>query len=212
MSNVNDDGWLTSGPTDPDEVRSFYDAWSDRYDDDLAGWDYRAPARIAGQLAAHGDLSAAVLDAGCGTGLSGRALRAAGFHGDLVGVDLSEASLSIAGDSGVYTSVRAASLNEPLPFADAAFGALACIGVLTYVPDVEACWREFCRLTTSGGVVAFTQREDIWLERGCRNVLDRLASEGRWTPLEVSDPEPYLPAIGDEMGEIGAHYVCCRVG
>ena len=63
-------------------------------------------------------------------------------------------------------------------------------------------------MTVAGGVVAFTQREDIWLERDCRAVLDRLADEGCWTPLEISDPEPYLPAIGDEMGEIGAHYVC----
>ncbi len=109
MPSVNDDGWLTAGPTDPDEVRAFYDEWSHRYDDDLAGWDYRAPARIAGQLAAHGDLSASVLDAGCGTGLSGRALRAAGFRGEITGIDLSEASLPIALGSGAYTAVRAAS-------------------------------------------------------------------------------------------------------
>ena len=211
MPSVNDDGWLTAGPTDPDEVRAFYDEWSQRYDDDLADWDYRAPARVAGQLAAHGDRSAAVLDAGCGTGLSGRALRAAGFRGEITGLDLSEASLAIALDSGAYTTVRAASLNEQLPFDSDRFGAVACIGVLTYVPDVEACWREFCRVTATGGVVAFTQREDTWIERDCRNVVDRLVADGCWMPLEVSDPEPYLPATGDEMGQIGAHYVACRV-
>ncbi len=211
MPSVNDDGWLTAGPTDPDEVRAFYDDWANRYDSDLAEWDYRAPSRIAGLLAEYGDLSAGVLDAGCGTGLSGRALRDAGFEGPIVGVDVSASSLDVAAESGVYTQVQTASLNGRLPFDDGSFGALACIGVLTYVPDVEAVWREFCRLVGSGGVVAFTQREDTWIERDCAAALDRLTAEGLWSPLEVSEPEPYLPGLDDEMGDIGAHYVICRV-
>ena len=211
MGSVNDDGWLTAGTTDVDDVRTFYDEWAEQYDSDLAGWEYRAPARIAGVLAEHADLGAPVLDAGCGTGLSGRALRSAGFTGDITGIDLSEASLTIAAASGVYQDAIEADLNDPLPFDEASFGAVACIGVLTYVPDVEACWREFCRVTRAGGVVAFTQREDTWIDRDCRGVLDRLATAGLWTPILVTDPEPYLPGIGDEMAEIGAHYVAARV-
>lgn len=211
MGNVNDEGWLTSAPTDPDDVRSFYDAWADRYDADLGEWDYRAPSRLAGVLAREADLDAPVLDAGCGTGLSGRALRAAGFRGRITGVDLSTSSLPIAEASGVYDRVTTANLNEPLDFDDDAFGVLACIGVLTYVPAVEACWREFCRVTASGGLIGFTQREDTWIERRCRSVIDALAAEGVWTPLVVTDPEPYLPGTGDELAEIGAHYVVARV-
>jgi predicted TPR repeat methyltransferase len=211
MPSVNDDGWLTAGPTDPAEVRAFYDEWANRYDADLADWDYRAPGRIADLLAEHADLGAGVLDAGCGTGLSGRALRDAGFTGAVIGVDLSASSLEVADASGAYTQVQVASLNAGLPFDDGSFGALACIGVLTYVPDVERAWREFCRLVADGGVVAFTQREDTWIERDCAATLDRLAADGVWAPIEVSDPEPYLPGLDDEMGDIGAHYVACRV-
>ena len=211
MPSANDDGWLTSAPTDPDDIRSFYDDWAGRYDADLADWDYRAPARVAGLLAGAADRTASVLDAGCGTGLSGRALRAAGFTGEVVGIDLSEASLPHAEASGAYTRVLQASLNESLAFDDGAFGALACIGVLTYVPDVDRCWREFCRVVRSGGVIAFTQREDTWIERDCPTVIDRIAADGLWTPLVVTDPEPYLPGTGDELAEIGAHYVAMRV-
>lgn len=212
MANVNDGGWLTQGSTDPDAIRTFYDEWAGRYDHDLAAWDYRAPARIAGMLADHADLDAPVLDAGCGTGLSGRALRAAGFVGDLTGIDLSEASLPVAAASSAYQHLRAANLNRRLPFADDSFGAVACVGVLTYVPDVEACWRELCRVTRPGGVVAFTQRQDTWIERACESVLDRLVDEGRWTLIAATEPEPYLPRTGDELAEIGAHYVAMRVG
>lgn len=211
MPSVNDDGWLTAGSTDPIEVRAFYDEWATRYDADLADWDYRAPDRIAGLLAAHSDLTAGVLDAGCGTGLSGRALRDAGFSGAVIGVDLSSSSLDVAESSGAYTRVQLASLHDGLPFDDGSFGALACIGVLTYVPDVEAAWREFCRVVAVGGVVAFTQREDTWIERDCAATLERLAAERVWEPIEVSEPEPYLPGLDDEMGDIGAHYVACRV-
>ncbi len=208
---MNDDGWLTSAPTDPDDIRSFYDAWADRYDGDLDAWDYRAPTRIANLVTTRVDQRSAVLDAGCGTGLSGRALRDAGLTGAITGIDVSETSLSIAAASGAYTTTSVASLNERLPFDDRSFGALVCVGVLTYVPEVERCWREFCRVVRPGGVVAFTQREDTWIERDCQAIIDRLAAEGVWSPIVVTDPEPYLPGTGDELAEIGAHYVAMRV-
>lgn len=211
MSDVNKDGWLTDGATDPDDVRAFYDRWAARYDDDLAGWDYRAPRRIAKLLAEHADLAAPVLDAGCGTGLSGRALRAVGFSGYLTGIDLSEASLPVAEASRAYQRLQAANLNRRLEFEDDSFGAVACVGVLTYVPNVEAIWREFCRVTRPGGVVAFTQRQDTWVERSCQAVLDLLVDEGVWTVLVATEPEAYLPDTGDELGQIGAHYVAVRV-
>ena len=205
-----DDGWLIAGPTDPDEVRRFYDEWAGGYDADLADWSYRAPERVAALTCEFGDVTLPLLDAGCGTGLSGRALRNAGWTGDIHGIDLSEESLRVAHASGAYTDAAAASLHDPLVFDDDVFGAVACVGVLTYVPDVESCWREFCRVVRSGGVVAFTQREDMWNERDCDDVIDRLAAGGVWTPLVVTDAEPYLPTADDEISEVGVHYVVCR--
>lgn len=211
MPSANEGGWLTSAPTDPDDIAAFYDDWADRYDAELAEWDYRSPTRIAGLIADAADLAGPALDAGCGTGLSGRALRAAGLTGELIGIDLSADSLPHAEASGAYTKVMQASLNESLPFADGSFGIVSCIGVLTYVPDVDRCWREFCRVTSPGGVIAFTQREDTWIERRCQAVIDRLTDDGLWTPLVITEPEPYLPQTGDELADIGAHYVAMRV-
>ena len=94
-----------------------YDAWAGDYDETLRSWDYPAPRRTAALLQTH--LSApdgAVLDAGCGTGLSGEALRAAGFSG-LIGTDVSAESLQVCARKGVYSRLEIANLEEPLPFA-----------------------------------------------------------------------------------------------
>ncbi len=202
---------MLQGSADPADVAAFYDEWAQRYDDDLDVWAYRAPGIVADILIEHAPAALAVLDAGCGTGRTGRALRSAGYRGDLHGIDLSEESLAVARRSEAYTSVAPANLQAPLPFQDDSFDALTCVGVMSYVPEVEACWREFCRIVRPGGVVVVTQREDLWEQRRCQAVIDRLRDDGMWQPLWVSDAEPYLPANDDFADKIGVYYVAARV-
>lgn len=70
---------LADRSCDPRDVTAYYDAWAKDYDADLDAWAYEAPVRVAEQLRALVPGAAVVLDAGCGTGLAGRALAAAGF-------------------------------------------------------------------------------------------------------------------------------------
>lgn len=111
--------------------------------DDLAAWSYRAPAVVADIVVVHDPAS--VLEVGCGTGLVGRALRAAGFAGELRGLDPSASSLEVARESGAYAALAVADLQQPLLVADDSVDAVACVGVMTYLPDVEAIWRELAR-------------------------------------------------------------------
>jgi predicted TPR repeat methyltransferase len=208
---TSDDGWLLRGSGDPSEVAAYYDAWAGRYDADLVDWAYAAPTVVAAALLDHVPDAQVVLDAGCGTGLVGAALRSAGFTGALHGIDLSEESLRIAREAGAYTVLETADLQLPLAFDDDSFDALSCVGVMTYVPDVERCWREFSRVVRPTGVVVVTQREDLWEQRGCTAVVDRLADDGTWTPIWVSDPEPYLPNNDDYTDRIGVHYVAATI-
>ncbi|MDJ0768229.1 MAG: class I SAM-dependent methyltransferase [Ilumatobacter sp.] len=205
-----DGDWLVRGSGDPEEVAAYYDRWATGYDDDLDSWSYRAPSVVAGFAMEH-SAPQRILDAGCGTGLVGVALRAAGFEGELHGADVSEESLRLAGETNAYTMLTTANLQEPLDFDDDAFGALTCVGVMTYVPAVEDAWREFCRVVEPGGVVVVTQREDFWEPRECPMVIDRLVADGTWEPILVSDAEPYLPGNDDYTDEIGVHYVVARV-
>ena len=86
------------------------------------------------------------------------------------------------------------------------------MGVITYLPDVEAVWRELARVARPGGLVVVTQREDLWDTRRCAAVVDVLQEEGVWTSLEVTGPAPYLP---DEYGgtpAVDGYYVTALVG
>ena len=61
---------------DADATKRFYRKWAATYDDEVAGEGYITPNRCAEALAQFaGDPDQPVLDLGCGTGLSGVALK-----------------------------------------------------------------------------------------------------------------------------------------
>jgi predicted TPR repeat methyltransferase len=203
--------WLGQDPSDAGEVATRYDAWAQSYDTDLASWHYRAPAMVAQTVLDRRPGVASVLDVGCGTGLVGRELRDRGFAGRLVGLDLSEASLEVARQAGGYDALRPADLQQPLPVADGEHEAVVCVGVMTYLPAVEATWRELARVTRAGGLVVLTQREDLWEPRGCQAVVDRLRDEGVWTLLDLTGPAPYLPEGYGDGSAVGCYYLTAEV-
>jgi predicted TPR repeat methyltransferase len=205
------DDWLLKGTTDPGEVADRYDEWAESYDDDLVSWSYQAPGVVAESVVTRQPDARSVLDVGCGTGLVGKALRARGCAASIVGLDISEASLRIAQQTGAYDRLERADLQQPLDVEDDGVDALVCAGVMTYLPDVEAVWREFARVVRPGGLVVTTQREDLWGPRRCQEVIDRLAMQGVWTPLDISGPDPYLPQAAGDMAALGCYYVLARV-
>lgn len=205
------DDWLFEGTTDAGEVADRYDAWAGSYDDDLDAWSYRAPEVVAEAVVTRHPDARSVLDVGCGTGLVGTALRGRGCAARIVGLDISEASLRIADRTGAYESLERADLQQRLPVEDDGVDVLVCVGVMTYLPDVEAVWREFARVVRPGGIVVATQREDLWEPRRCQDVVDRLAGEGVWTALDVSGPAPYLPQASGGLASVGCYYVVAGV-
>jgi predicted TPR repeat methyltransferase len=203
--------WLHQGTSDPHEVADRYDEWAKGYDDDLVAWSYQAPSIVAETVITRHPEAGSVLDVGCGTGLVGRALRAKGFAGQILGLDISQASLDIAQQSETYDSLERADLQQRLPLEDDSADAVVCVGVMTYLPEVEAVWREFARVARPGGLVVATQRDDLWDDRECQAVVDRLQAESVWTPLEITGPAPYLPeGYGGGPG-VDCYYLTARV-
>jgi predicted TPR repeat methyltransferase len=203
--------WLHEGTSDPREVAQRYDEWAQSYDDDLDAWSYQAPTVVADAILTRDPAAGSVLDVGCGTGLVGRALRARGFAGQLRGLDISAQSLEVARRSGAYDSLEQADLQQRLAVEDDSVDAVVCVGVMTYLPEVEAVWREFARVARPGGLVVVTQREDLWQPRECPAVVDRLHVQGVWTPLEIAGPAPYLPVGYGGTPEVGCYYLTARV-
>ena len=202
---------LREGTTEARAVEVYYDAWADGYDATLESWHYRAPEDAADLLAPHLGPDLRVLDVGCGTGLLGQALRRRAAV-SLDGIDISAASLGQARGRGIYGRLIRHDLQKtPLPVADGGHDIAACVGVLTYIPDAEALLRDMCRTVRPGGIVAFTQRTDLWEDRGFAAMIDRLQGRGVWQRLHVSPPRPYLPGNADFADEIGVIHALCRV-
>ncbi|MHC8508381.1 MAG: class I SAM-dependent DNA methyltransferase [Rhodospirillales bacterium] len=115
------------------DPRNFYAAWAETYDADVEAKGYVSPARCAAALAAFApDKSAPVADFGCGTGLSGLALRAAGFS-VIDGYDISDVMLEKARARGCYRRTAAADLADPGAAAGETYAHAAVTGVI--VPD-----------------------------------------------------------------------------
>ena len=203
---------MHQGTSDAREVADRYDEWAQTYDDDLTSWSYQAPAVVAEKVVTRHPAARSALDVGCGTGLVGRALRVRGFAGRIVGLDISPASLEMAQQSGAYDSLEPTDLQQRLPLEDDAVDAVVCVGVMTYLPEVETVWREFARVARPGGLVVATQREDLWDSRNCQTVIDRLRDEGSWTPLEITGPAPYLPEGYGGTPAVGCYYLTALVG
>lgn len=195
--------------SDSDDVARYYDNWVEDYDRTLRQWRYEAPERAAERLRAGLAPEAAVLDAGCGTGLSGMALAAVGFS-TIDGMDVSIRSLELAREQGVYRGLAHVDMQElPLPYADNAYDGVVCVGVMTYVPDSAAILREFRRVLKPGGCMILTQRDDLFAERRCGETLAALEQEGVLSGSEVSDPMPYLPENEEFGDEVRVHYITC---
>lgn len=201
-----------SANVDSEAIAEYYDQWAGEYDHNLQDWNYQAP-KVGADLMRQGvPLDAKVLDAGCGTGLSGVALQALGYK-HITGIDISQMSLDLAERTGAYDELMLVDMQSlPLPYEANAFAGLQCVGVLTYVPDTGGVLREFCRVVQSGGLVVFTQRDDLFAQRNDAAVLQTLEDEGLWTMVSVSAPQPYLPKNDDYGDKVHVIYCAFRVG
>ena len=114
-----------------DEARELYDDWADTYDDEVRGKGYATPFRCAEALAdLVDDYTAPVLDIGCGTGLSGLALRGAGFS-VIDGVDPSREMLKHANTKSVYRDLSLIDAAAPLKMPPGAYVNAMAAGVLS---------------------------------------------------------------------------------
>lgn len=116
-------------PRPVEETIAVYTDWADSYDADLAKRGYHTPARIAAALRAQMVDDGPVLDFGCGTGLSGRALQELGF-GPLDGTDITREMAEKAQAKGIYRTVSVGKPGEA-PCAPGAYRAIVATGVIS---------------------------------------------------------------------------------
>ncbi len=183
-----------------DQTRDHYEAWAATYDEEVAGDNgYAQPERCAAALArilGGGPIGGPVLDVGCGSGLSGVALRDAGFA-DLDGCDLSPAMLDRARDTGVYRRLFEADLNAGLDADRGSYAAAAAVGVFSFGHLEPATLREVLRVVRPGGAVVVGLNDHFWDEGGFPAELDAIKADGLAT-VEFREHGDHLP--GADIG------------
>ncbi|MEH6476752.1 MAG: methyltransferase domain-containing protein [Sneathiella sp.] len=202
---------LKDGSTNSTAIAAYYDEWAETYDVTLKNWDYQAPADVAKTLCEYLKPGDSVLDVGCGTGMFGKAL--SGRLDCLIeGIDISSASLEKAEEQNWYRRLQRHDLQvSPLPVADNAFEAAACVGVMTYIEDAPSLFVDLCRIVRAGGYIVFTQRDDLWQQKDFSSLLDDLEKRKLWKTLSVSNAVPYLPKNDEFSDTIGVIQVLCKV-
>lgn len=153
---------------DPEHIASYYDDWAATYDDDLRDG-YGVTASIVRTLrdaidrmddpSAFAPDHARVLDAGCGTGLIGAALYAAGYR-DLHGVDLSNEMVAAARERGIYVTLAGGvDLTEPPTDLVGSADIVVLGGVLTVGHVPPSALDTIATIARPGGLVIASVRQ-----------------------------------------------------
>ncbi|MEM9202069.1 MAG: class I SAM-dependent methyltransferase [Actinomycetota bacterium] len=180
--------------TDDSQLANRYDEWAARYDDDHDAWGWVGPTRAIERLWAHGEAET-VLDAGCGTGGVGRALREAGWSGALIGVDLSAGMLERAMNGGWYDRLMQGSLTE-LALPDRSVDAYVATGVYTHGHVGPEGFPEALRVVRQGGLIVLTVRGEVWSALG--SAAEQHQRAGEWSLIERTEPASFHPGKDDQ--------------
>ena len=114
----------------PEATMEHYNQWAASYDSEIAENGYATPGRIAAAWARYAkDRAEPILDFGCGTGLSGLALRAAGFF-TLDGMEPASEMRAEAEAKGIYRRLIAIDVADPSPIPKGAYRQSSGCGVL----------------------------------------------------------------------------------
>jgi predicted TPR repeat methyltransferase len=180
----------------PVEVRDVYESWASTYDDDVRDrYQYVGPETVASTVARYLEPDARLLDAGCGTGLSGVALRERGFS-DVHGIDLTPAMLARAADRDIYAALHEMDLSQPLDLPANGFDGVVSAGVFTGPYPLGAAFAEFARVVRPGGYVIVDVRPEHYGTTGFDQIFATLGTEGSWQLVEQSEPKPYIADPG----------------
>lgn len=176
------------------ETDAYYTEWAATYDRELVENGYRTPERCAQALAPFVQADAPILDVGCGTGLSGSALRDAGFT-DISGRDVNAAMLNVAQSSGVYRNLAVSDAADPFPFEPGRYAALAAIGVIGIGAAPASLLGEALEALAPDGHLVFSYNDHALADPVFGAALDEALSPDGAEQV-FSEHGPHIEALG----------------
>lgn len=179
------------------ETRALYEDWAEVYDQELEEKQYAQPGRCAEVLREMlPDGEARILDVACGTGLSGRALRAHGYA-HVEGCDYSPEMLEKAKLSKAYDALFETDLNEPpMDAVDESYDAVTAVGAFSFAHVDPDALEEMIRVLKPGGPLIIGINEKYHDEGRVSAKLESLEAQGK---LEVIKKEKGAHLPGDDV-------------
>lgn len=170
------------------ELIEAYRCWASEYDQDTCdGMGYVGPRVAADLLDRYLDSTRAkILDAGCGTGLVGEAMKDLGYE-RMEAMDFSDDMLREAEQKSVYNKVFPADMNKELHLPDNSYDATICVGTFTYAHVGPDAFDELVRITRPEGYVCFTVRDGAYQEYGYRRRMLDLEADKAFELKEMVD-------------------------
>ncbi|MCJ2011863.1 tetratricopeptide repeat protein [Methylobacterium sp. J-076] len=140
-------------------VKALFDGFASSFDHKLARLDYRAPELVVAAIDACVGLRSdcVVLDAGCGTGLCGPALKT--HARELIGVDLSSGMLDEAAQRGCYDQLEQAELTQFLRDHPGRYDVVASADTLCYFGPLDQVAAAADGALRQGGTFVFSVEE-----------------------------------------------------
>ena len=178
----------------PESIKRFYAVWAENYEKDTLDWHYAAPANALYLLERchsphltfnNSDRQIEIMDAGCGTGLLGELLSAAGYqHFD--GFDLSSDMVAIAEQRSIYRSLAGnVDLNQPVRDNwRQAYDCTICIGVFTPGHVAPEALSRLIDMTRPGGAIIVSTRVAYYQSENFQATSDALMQAGEIVLLD----------------------------
>jgi len=180
-------------PRSVDDTIALYRDWSATYDADVLGSGYVTPTRAATALASLVDLSAPILDFGCGTGLSGQALRDAGFT-TIDGTDITPEMLDLARSKKIYRSLWQSNPGE-LSVKPNTYATILAAGVISLGAAPPETLDLLLQVLPSGGHLAFSYNDPTLTDPSYVGHLEKITDCGNHS-IVFREHGPHLPDKG----------------
>jgi len=180
---------------DPEQTHAFYAKWARTYDEELRQVGYASPGHVAEAMAdAVHDTDGPLLDLGCGTGLSGEALRDAGIT-CLDGSDFSAEMLAAAKTKDVYRTLIQSDLAKPIPAEKGDYQNCTAVGVFSPGHAPPEMIASVIDVLQPGGCFGFTLNDHALAEKHYEAAIDNLVSHDR---IEITSKAyvDHIPGYG----------------
>lgn len=175
-----------------EDTQKLYNDWAASYDAEVSENGYATPGRTAKALRkVLSETDMPILDFGCGTGLSGLALKLEGFS-VIDGIDPNPEMLELARGKDVYRSMTLMDLEDETPVALGSYGVIAAIGVIGTGAAPPSTLDLLMNALDTGGKLAFSYNDHALADRQYTGRLNQWLDCGAARLLH-QDHGPHLP-------------------